>query len=95
MGMFDCNHFLVSNSTRLDKGNNNILINVDVNLLTKGSDTLTYQENKTIFKHVFKYIEDSKKDLQLSNVLKNQHTSPKVFIFLSFLSYIVSLCFCI
>jgi hypothetical protein len=69
MGMFDCNHFMVSNSTHLDKGNNNIpfdniIINVDVNLLTKGSDTLTYQENTTIFKHVFKYIEDSKKDLQ-------------------------------
>jgi hypothetical protein len=30
--------------------------NIDVNLLTKGSDFLTYQENITIFKHVFKYI---------------------------------------
>jgi hypothetical protein len=25
-------------------------INIDVNLLTKGSDLLTYQENTTIFK---------------------------------------------
>jgi hypothetical protein len=35
-------------------------INIDVNLLTKGSDLLTYQENITIFKHAFKYIKDSK-----------------------------------
>ena len=35
--------------------------NIDVNLLTKGSDLLTYQENITIFKHAFKYIKDSKK----------------------------------
>ena len=37
-------------------------INIDVNLLTKGSDFLIYQENTTtcIFKHAFKYIEDSK-----------------------------------
>jgi hypothetical protein len=32
-----------------------------VNLLTKGSDLLTYQENITIFKHAFKYIKDSKR----------------------------------
>ena len=31
-------------------------INIDVNLLTKGSDLLTYQENISIFKHAFKYI---------------------------------------
>jgi hypothetical protein len=43
-------------------------INIDVNLLTKGSDLLTYQENITIFKHAFKYIKDSK-DLQLSTIL--------------------------
>ena len=36
-------------------------INIDVNLLTKGSDFLTYQENTTIFKHAFKYIKDSKR----------------------------------
>jgi hypothetical protein len=34
---------------------------IDVNLLTKGSDFLTYQENTTIFKHAFKYIKDSKR----------------------------------
>ena len=34
-------------------------INIVVNLLTKGSDLLTYQENITIFKHAFKYIKDS------------------------------------
>jgi hypothetical protein len=34
-------------------------INIDVNLLTKGSDLLTYQEKITIFKHAFKYIKDS------------------------------------
>ena len=65
-------------------------INIDVKLLTKGSDFLTYQENTTIFKHAFKYIEDSKKIYNCLNDLKNQHTSPKVFILLSFLSYIVS-----
>jgi hypothetical protein len=36
-------------------------INIDVNLLTKGSDLLTYQENTIIFKHAFKYIKDSKR----------------------------------
>ena len=36
-------------------------INIDVNLLTKGSDLLTYQENTTILKHVFQYIKDSKR----------------------------------
>ena len=36
-------------------------INIDVNLLTKGSDLLAYQENITIFKHAFKYIKDSKR----------------------------------
>jgi hypothetical protein len=65
-------------------------INIDVNLLAKGSDFLTYQENTTIFKHDFKYIKDSQKTYNCLNDLKNQHTSPKVFILLSFLSYIVS-----
>ena len=36
-------------------------INIDVNLLTKGSDFLTYQENTIIFKHAFKCIKDSKR----------------------------------
>ena len=36
-------------------------INIDVNLQTKGSDFLTYEENITIFKHAFKYIKDSKR----------------------------------
>jgi hypothetical protein len=36
-------------------------INIDVNLLTKGSDLQTYQENITIFKHGFKYIKESKR----------------------------------
>jgi hypothetical protein len=36
-------------------------INIDVNLLTKGSDLLTYEENITIFKHALKYIKDSKR----------------------------------
>jgi hypothetical protein len=40
-------------------------INIDVNLLTKGSDLLTYVENITIFKHAFKYIKDSKREAVL------------------------------
>jgi hypothetical protein len=36
-------------------------INIDVKLLTKGSDFLTYQENTTIFKHALKYLKDSKR----------------------------------
>jgi hypothetical protein len=36
-------------------------INIDVNLLTKGSDLLIYQENITISKNAFKYIKDSKR----------------------------------
>jgi hypothetical protein len=65
-------------------------INIDVKLLTKGSDFLTYQENTTIFRHAFKYIKDSKRFTNCLNDIKKQHTSPKVFILLSFLSYIVS-----
>jgi hypothetical protein len=41
-------------------------INIDVNLLTKGNDLLTYQENITIFKHAFKYINE-----KISNILEN------------------------
>ena len=37
------------------------IINIDVNLLTKRSDLLTYQENITISKHAFKYIKESKR----------------------------------
>ena len=37
------------------------IINIDVNLLTKRSDHLTYQENITISKHAFKYIKESKR----------------------------------
>jgi ubiquinone biosynthesis protein COQ9 len=51
-----------------------------------GSDFLTYQEHTTIFRHAFKYIKDSKRFTNCLNDLKNQHTSPKVFILLSFLS---------
>jgi hypothetical protein len=36
-------------------------INIDVQLLTKGSDFLTYKVNTTISKHDFKYIKDSKR----------------------------------
>ena len=36
-------------------------INIDVNLRTKGSDLLTYEENITIFRHAVKYIKDSKR----------------------------------
>jgi hypothetical protein len=66
------------------------LYTFDVKLLTKGSDFLTYQDNTTIFRHAFKYIKDSKRFTNCLNDLKNQHTFPKVFILLSFLSYIVS-----
>ena len=40
-------------------------LRVDVNLLTKGSDFLTYQENTTILKHILKYIKKSPTDTQL------------------------------
>jgi hypothetical protein len=56
--------FIVINTCIQIIGNLNWLpsnINIDVNLLTKGSDFLTYQENTTIFKHAFKYIKDSKR----------------------------------
>jgi hypothetical protein len=38
-----------------------LVLDIDVKLLTKGSDFLTYQENTTIFKQAFKYIKDSKR----------------------------------
>jgi hypothetical protein len=63
-------------------------INIDVNLPTKGSDLLTYQENITIFKHAFKY-NRLQKIYNCLNDLKNQHTSPIVFILFSFFSYII------
>jgi hypothetical protein len=40
-------------------------INIDVQLLTKGSDFLTYQENTTISKHTLNILK-TPKDLQLS-----------------------------
>ena len=59
---FDCdtytdNREIIFNSLNWLPSN----INIDVNLLTKGSDLLTYEENITIFKHAFKYIKDSKR----------------------------------
>jgi hypothetical protein len=35
--------------------------NIDVHLLTNGSAFLTYQENTTILKHIFKYNKDTKR----------------------------------
>ena len=59
---FDCEQYtdnreIIFNSLNWLPSN----INIDVNLLTKGSDLLTYEENITIFKHAFKYIKDSKR----------------------------------
>ncbi|SMN17477.1 hypothetical protein CRYPA_1947 [uncultured Candidatus Thioglobus sp.] len=59
---FDCDKYtdnreIIFNSLNWLPSN----INIDVNLLTKGSDLLTYVENITIFKHAFKYIKDSKR----------------------------------
>ena len=59
---FDCDKYtdnreIIFNSLNWLPSN----INIDVNLLTKGSDLLTYEENITIFKHAFKYIKDSKR----------------------------------
>jgi hypothetical protein len=53
---FDCDKYtdnreIIFNSLNWLPSN----IKIDVNLLTKGSDLLTYQENITIFKHAFKY----------------------------------------
>jgi hypothetical protein len=64
---FDCDKYtdnreIIFNSLNWLTSN----INIDVNLLTKGSDLLTYEENITIFKHAFKYILKTPKDLQLS-----------------------------
>jgi hypothetical protein len=49
---FDCDKYtdnreIIFNSLNWIPSN----INIDVNLLTKGSDLLTYQENITVFKH--------------------------------------------
>ena len=59
---FDCDKYtdnreIIFNSLNWLPSN----INIDVNLLTKGSDLLTYEENITIFRHAFKYIKDSKR----------------------------------
>ena len=61
ISFFDCDKYtdnreIIFNSLNRLPSN----INIDVNLLTKGSDLPTYQENITIFKHAFKYIKDSK-----------------------------------
>jgi hypothetical protein len=54
---FDCDKYtdnreIIFNSLNWLPSN----INIDVNLLTKGSDFLTYEKNIAIFKHAFKYI---------------------------------------
>jgi hypothetical protein len=88
---FDCDKYIDNREILFDSLNwlpSNI--NIDVKLLTKGSDFLAYQDNTTIFRHAFKYIKDSKRFTNCLNDLKNQHTFLKVFILLSFLSYIVS-----
>jgi hypothetical protein len=36
---------------------------IDLNLLTCGSDDLTYEENINIFKHVFNFIKSSERFL--------------------------------
>ena len=59
--IFDCDKYtdnreIIFNSLNWLPSN----INIDVHLLTKGSD-LTYVENITILKHAFKYIKDSKR----------------------------------
>ena len=59
---FDCDKYtdnreIIFNSLNWLPSN----INIDVNLLTKGSDLLTYEEYITIFRHAFKYIKDSKR----------------------------------
>jgi hypothetical protein len=59
-------------------------INIDVNLLTKGSDFLTYQENTTIFKHAFKYIKDSKQLSKWSKLRTNTHLQKYLCSFLFF-----------
>jgi hypothetical protein len=86
---FDCDKYtdngeIIFNSLNWLPSN----INIDVNILTKGSDLLTYQENITIFKYAFKY-NRLQKIYNCLNDLKNQHTSPKEFILFSFFSYIV------
>ena len=40
-----------------------ININLNLNLLTRGSDDLTYEENINIIKHVFNLIKSSKRFL--------------------------------
>jgi hypothetical protein len=63
---FDCdkntdNREIIFNSLNWLPSN----INIDVNLLTRGSDLLTYQENITILNMLLNILKTSK-DLQLS-----------------------------
>jgi hypothetical protein len=73
-------------------------INIDVNLLTKGSDFLTsYQENTTIFKHAFKYIKDSKRFTSVYITWSKEPTHISKSIYSHFFSFVycLYLCFCI
>ena len=60
-------------------------INIDINLLTKGNDFLTSQENTTIFRHAFEYIKDSKRSTIVYMIKRtNTHLQKYVFLFLFF-----------
>ena len=97
---FDCDKYTDNREILFDSLNwLPSIITIDIKLLTKGGDFLTYQENSTIFLHAFKYIKDSKRFTNCLNDLKNQQTSPKLFILLFFrilslpiLLYIIILC---
>jgi hypothetical protein len=62
------NREIISNSLNWLPSN----INIDVNLLTKGSDLLTFQENITIFKHAFIY-----KNIGLDSIRKKKNKEKR------------------
>ena len=62
ISVFDCDKYTICRKILFNSLNwLPSSLNVVVNLLTKRSDFLTYQENKTIYKHAFKYIKNYKR----------------------------------
>ena len=60
---FTCPNYMYTEIRLIMMINLNWAQTIDLNLLTCGSDYLTYEENINIFKHVFSFIKSSERFL--------------------------------
>ena len=78
---FDCDKYTDNREILFDSLNwLPSIITIDIKLLTKGSDFLTYQENSTIFLNAFKYIKDSKRFKNCLNKGNNKITELRTIL---------------